>query len=1047
MLKMAAAAALALLCASAALAQSEPQPPAKDKPPAPAADQSAPGSTSPSTGGEELSSRQVAALPLNRRDFSQLLLLAAGTQTDTNGAANFTQQFTVNGQRGITTVFAMDGIDTTDPEMGGATFSNFNVDAIQEIKSSAGVMPAEIGHGAAGFTEVVTKSGTNNLHGSVFEFVRNAAFDARNFFDRRSIAQPGRIPPFVRNEFGFTNGGPVTLPGWYNGRNRTFYFAQYQGFRQVLGTTQVIPVPTADERQGRDTTAFPGDTLYVPVDPRMASILARYPMPNDPQGPYGARTLATSSKVRTVTDQFSIRIDHKVSDKASLSGRFSLNQVEGPLTNPSQTAIDPSFAVRFFDHQRNAGISYIRRPSAAFTSESYIGYIRSTPNFLAQNHTQPGITFADGLYEGFNTASGSVMGSYGNLFQARQNFAWVRGRHSWKAGAEARFNRDSTIFGTNPAGTYTFGGGAAYAPVALRSASGLHDIAPGAQLPDSLTGLLTATPFSYTITAAPPLFPQGERMDDAAVRRHAYGVFLQDTWKVSGRLTLNYGLRYEVETPIAEAAHLTSGVEFRPDGAHMIVNNQPPYPRYWKGLAPRLAADWNVDKKTVVRAGASITTLLLNLWQQNFVTGGVPFVVAPFSTAAPGSPVPFSNSVTAVPLPQMYTTSGALLYPNGRSLDLAPNTEMDLLRFERDLAALSTDKLERPIGAQAFGQSFHNGYIGSWTASIERRVADVTLNAAYVGTAGVKLPRMGTPNGYAGADPAFAPYTNFDASGRPESGFASIVTMENGSHSTYHSLQTSVSKNSLRAGLGFQASYTFSKSLDDTSSVLGGFLSGSSGTILQSAPQNPSDLRAEKGPSTFDITHGFSFSAIQELRLDRTPLRVLGKRATAGWQLVGLGSMMTGAPFTVYSGIQQTGVGSNGADRPDQVAAPALSTSRTVREDYFGLGANNASFFSIPLGVAGGTGPNHGRSGTLGRNTFRGPAFHQFDASLVKDTPIGRAANPERIVMQFRAECFNVFNIVNFGLPANIVLGPGFGMISRTNGPSRQVQFSLKIVY
>ena len=646
-----------------------------------------------------------------------------------------------------------------------------------------------------------------------------------------------------------------------------------------------------------------------------------------------------------------------------------------------------------------------------------------------------------------NAASGSVIGSYGNLFQVRQNFTWVRGRHSWKAGAEARFNRDSTIFGTNPAGTYTFGGGAAYAPAPIRSQSGLHNIAAGAQLPDSLTGLLTATPFSYTITAAPALFPQGERMDEAAVRRNAYGVFVQDAWKVSGRLTLNYGLRYEVETPIAEAAQLTSGVEFRSDGAHMIVNNRPPYPRYWKGLAPRLAADWKVDNQTVVRAGAGITTLLLNLWQQNFVTGGIPFVVAPVSIAAPGSPVPFSNGVTAVPLPRMYATSGAPLYPAGRSTDMAANTEMDLLRFERDLASLSTDKLERPIAAQAVAQSFHNGYIGSWTASIERRVSDVTLNAAYVGTAGVRLPRMGFPNGYAGADPAFAPYTNFDASGRAESGFAPIVTMESGSHSTYHSLQTSVSKNSLRAGLGFQASSTFSKSIDDTSAVMGGFLSGSSGTILQTAPQNPRDLRAEKGPSTFDITHGFSFSAIQELRLERTPLRVLGKRAAGGWQLVGLGSMMTGAPFTAYSGIQQTGVGSNGADRPDQVGTPALSTSRTVREDYFGLGANNASFFSIPLGVVGGTGPNHGRFGTLGRNTFRGPAFHQIDASLVKDTPIGPAGNPERIVMQFRAECFNIFNIVNFGLPANIVLGPGFGMINRTAGPSRQVQFSLKVVY
>ena len=203
------------------------------------------GGTSQGSGGEHLSSEEVSSLPLNERDFSKLLLLAAGTMTDTNGAANFTQQFAVNGQRGVQSVFAIDGADTTDPELGGATFANFNVDAIQEVQSSSGVMPAEIGHGAAGFTNVVSKSGTNQVHGSAFEFVRNAAFDARNFFDHKSDLDPRRIPPFARNEFGVTNGGPVVLPKIYDGRGKTFYFGEYQGFRQVLGTTQVLPVPTA----------------------------------------------------------------------------------------------------------------------------------------------------------------------------------------------------------------------------------------------------------------------------------------------------------------------------------------------------------------------------------------------------------------------------------------------------------------------------------------------------------------------------------------------------------------------------------------------------------------------------------------------------------------------------------------------------------------------------------------------------------------------------------------------------------------------------------
>ncbi|MGB0124653.1 MAG: carboxypeptidase regulatory-like domain-containing protein, partial [Silvibacterium sp.] len=233
------------------------------------------------SGGEELSSRAVSELPLNGRDFSTLLLLAAGTMTDVNGATNFTEQFAINGQRGVEAVFAMDGADISDPEMGGAAFSNFNVDAIQEIQSSSGWMPAEIGRGAAGFTDIITRSGKSGFHGSFFEFVRNSAFDARNYFDYPSLAEPGRIPPFHRNEFGFTNGGPVVLPHLYDGRGKTFYFGQYQGFRQVLGTTQVLPMPTLAERAGSDTVTYPDgstDTLTVPVNPQIAAVLARYPV-------------------------------------------------------------------------------------------------------------------------------------------------------------------------------------------------------------------------------------------------------------------------------------------------------------------------------------------------------------------------------------------------------------------------------------------------------------------------------------------------------------------------------------------------------------------------------------------------------------------------------------------------------------------------------------------------------------------------------------------------------------------------------------------------
>src|SRR5579863_5830215 len=394
------------------------------------------------TGGQHLSSSEVSSLPLNARDFSKLLLLAAGTMTDTNGAANFTQQFAVNGQRGVTTVFAMDGFDTTDPEMGGATFSSFNVDAIQEVQSNSGVMPAEIGHGAASFTNVVTKSGSNQIHGSVFEFLRNASLDARNYFDYKDPTGRHRIPPFARNEFGFTNGGPIVIPGLYDGRNRTFYFGEYQGFRQVLGTTQVIPVPTKAERQGIDTSTFPGDTLTIPVNSAVVSVLNGYPLPNESNGAFGDRTYAASSKVVTDTNQFSIRVDHQISNKATLLTRFSLNQINGPLTNPDQTVLDPTFGVYFYDHQRNAGVKYSRTITPHFVLETSVAYIRSTPFFPSPNHTQPAIGFADGLFQAFNQPAGSIFGSYSNLYQLKQDLTWVRHSHNFKWGFEFRANRD-----------------------------------------------------------------------------------------------------------------------------------------------------------------------------------------------------------------------------------------------------------------------------------------------------------------------------------------------------------------------------------------------------------------------------------------------------------------------------------------------------------------------------------------------------------------------------------------------------------------------------
>jgi hypothetical protein len=1025
------------------------------------------------TGGEELSSQAVSELPLNKRDFSSLLLLAAGTMTDANGATNFTAQFAINGQRGVEATFAMDGADISDPEMGGSTFSNFNVDAVEGIDSSSGWMPAEIGRGAAGFTNIHSRSGASGFHGSFFEFVRNSAFDARNYFDHPTPAYPGRIPPFRRNEFGFTNGGPVYLPHVYDGRKGTFYFFEYQGFRQVLGTTQVMPVPALSERPSTsgitcgqaqypgnyvcDTVNYPDpndpkktipDTLAVPVDPQIASIIARYPLPNDLTGPFGARTYATASKVATDADQFEVRLDHKISAKDRFFARFSFDNLTGPTTNPDQTAVDPSFGVQYIDRQRNIVGTWTRTATPRLTFESSISITRSTPGFPTPNHTDPAVKFNDGLFEAFNSAAGSVMQAYGNLFQGRENVAYVTPWHAFKFGAEFRGNRDTTYFGISPNGEYDFGGGAAYATEAIPSQSGMHNIKPGDPLPDTLSGFLSGSSFVYTVALAPKFISGGQHIGPAAISRNNVSAYFQDTWKLTPKFTLSYGIRWELYTPITERAKRTSSFQMIDGVQQFVVNPQPGYRTEWKAWAPRIQASWQVTSNFSAHAGGAVTTIQPNIWQDNFLTGSTPFAIYPRLVSAGVFPVHYGFQLTPSQLPNTYTPQGANIFASGNTKDVPANTIMDVNRFEKDMAALTPGGVVSALNLSGINPSFGNGTLFTWTLGLERKLGNLTAGAAYVGTAAEKLPRYSFPNAFAGASPAFAPHTQFDSAGNVIGGFGVENVITNDSHSTYHALQASLAGSVGHGGPGIQASYTWSKSIDTTSEVIGG--TGSTGAVASGFSQNPYDTYPEKGPSAFDVTHSFSLSLAQDLHLESARfLRPVSRKATYGWELLSISSISSGAPFTVFSGIQQTGAGDAGVDRPDQIAKPHLSTARQVRQDYFGMGANNAAdYFSIPIHVAGGSGPNQGFFGTLGRNSFRGPAFYDYDFALIKDTPFGRRkSGAERVDLQFRSEFFNLFNIVNMGLPANILNGSGFGEISKTAGNSRQIQFSLKLIY
>ena len=550
----------------------------------------------------------------------------------------------------------------------------------------------------------------------------------------------------------------------------------------------------------------------------------------------------------------------------------------------------------------------------------------------------------------------------GNLFQLRQSFAWTRGKHAVKFGFETRLNRDSTFFAMSPNGEYTFGGGAAYSPVYIRSASGAHDVHPGDPLPDGLSGLLTATPFSYAISVPLPLFGQGDHVGDAAIRREAYSFYIQDAWKAAPRLMLSYGLRYEVNSRFREAAGKTSGLAAAPQGQKFLVNLQPPYGLDWKGFGPRLALDLRLDDRTTFHAGGALVTNLPNLFQDNFITGGAPQVFRVFAAASPGAPLPFANAVTGFPIPTVYATNGRPVYSTGHSKDVPANTEMDVDRFLRDLAAVTPGHQIRPFTPYAMSGDFRNGYIGTWTAGLERSLGDFKLTASYVATAGVSLPVLSYPNGYAGAEPAFAPYTKFDSSGRVTGGlrpgirahqrlpldvsFAAIFSGEELPPARARfSVELHVQQVPRRHQRG-DGRLSFERLRDRDANF-------AAESVEHAGREGALDLRRDprSGDKCFAGTARRAGSATPP-SAPRPDRRLAGPQYHHSDEWIAVHGLF---------GNPADGGGLPAAlTAPIRWAYPDLSTSRSVREDYFGQGAGNAQFFSIPVGIVGGTGPQPG---------------------------------------------------------------------------------------
>lgn len=296
--------------------------------------------------GGLVTGQQVQSLPLNGRAITNLVMLQPGLNMETDGTGWQAPEWAGNGNRGQTEVATLDNIDTTDAEMGNVQFWNFNLDAIAEFKVLQNNYSAEYGQGAGTIVQIASKSGTNQFHGSAFEFLRNSALDARNFFSNS-------VPPFQRNEFGGTFGGPIK-------KDKTFIFGEYAGYRQRLGEPTIMSVPTEQERQGIVTVTNANgqsQTLQVPLNPIAASILNKYPLPNDPTGPNGPRTYNVQFKQPSNADQFSIRGDHNFSVKDSMFIRTSYINNQTDFSDPVAASEDRSFSNGTFNNPRNYAVS------------------------------------------------------------------------------------------------------------------------------------------------------------------------------------------------------------------------------------------------------------------------------------------------------------------------------------------------------------------------------------------------------------------------------------------------------------------------------------------------------------------------------------------------------------------------------------------------------------------------------------------------------------------------------------------------------------------
>ena len=964
--------------------------------------------TETSSRGSVIDQKKIVELPLNGRDYNQLALLSPGVFPGTPRLAsvNFKGVLNVNGNRTFNNVFLLDGVDNISYSN---SFRGENVqlvqpsiDALQEFKIQTNAYSAEFGRSSGAVVNATIKSGTNSIHGTLYEFLRNDALDANNFF---SNALGAPKPVRKRNQFGVAIGGPIV-------KNRTFWFADYEGLREREGVPRTRLVPTAAQKAGLFTTAVfdpfaagrpefsknAAGQWVIPQnrwDPVGAKIVSLIPDPNVP----GTTIYASTPVTRTRTDQFDVRIDHQISNDIFLFGRYSFVDTNtfrpAPLPGLGEGSFNDAFGANLNRSQGIAiGLTWTFSPT--FVGDFRFGwgrgnYFTNPPNFGVNGAEEVGLknvpndpAIVGGVpkvnIQGFDAVgrhTSTPQFQTPRSWNPRATLSWNTGKHFLKFGGE--FLHVQTMINDLNAtiGRLNF-----------------EDRFTGRAVGDLLLGL----PSQLALTSF-TVMDQGQDM---------YFSFIQDDFKWSPKLTLNLGVRYEFATPPRERNNnfanfdpQTGTMIFAKDGS--IFDRALIHPDF-NNFAPRAGFAYTLSPRVVLRGAYGVFySHTVRQGREGLLGFNPPFLVDNLlQSSASGS----AAIASAAPFRLVNGYPNGLLDPNS----LAPT-----------------------ISRRAQDANQRTPYIQQFNVGVQYELMkDLVFDAAYVGNKGTKL------NGFRNLNQR-AVITNANGSqaagARPYAAFGDIQWMENRVLSNYNSMQLRLERRFTR---GFSAllSYTWGKALTEapdhisTSSVGAGF---DTGTFRE--PQNGNNLKAERGLAEFDVKHRFVASYIYELPFGKgrrwgSNWSGLTDAFLGGWQMSGINTFQSGLGLTAtLAGSTVLNIGGERRARPNVVGNPVLPDDQRTLQRWFNTDAF-AAFNPAPQAF-----------GNEGVGVMRGPGYVNFDFTFSKSFDI-----TEDIRFQFRTELFNAFNRANFGPPNIARDSSGFGQILSASN-ARIIQFGAKIYF